>query len=413
MLRVLNDLEEAQSLRRVRIFLFSSAICSMLFYYLMTALNSSYIDDIRGRLAISVTALTFLVATFFLKEPLKWGRFLLRLCTISFILFYLYLLQLNHWSTFHCWSYFVVASIICSTSMTWNNYLLHASLGLGGPLLLSAMSPLTPLELMHFHAANLASFAIIGVAVHSNTQYKQEVLKLTKNLIEQSKMTALGEMAGGVAHEINNPLAIIKVSLEQIERIPLASSDDKEKFDKLADKISRMVIRINKLTSALKDFSIDGHLQVNRSHNMNELIETAVSLCHQKFKHTEILVHFTPLADTPMLKCKSNQIVQAIFNLCTNAFEATKNTSSPQIEVKLVRDQHDYVVHVIDNGIGIKPENIGKMMEPFFTTKEADKNLGLGLSVAHGVAKVHGGSLSFMPEEGQTHFIFRLPHSQA
>lgn len=406
---IFETLEEAQSLKRVRIFLLCSCLCSMLFYYLMTSLDSSYVDYLPGRVAISVLAFFSLLITFCVKNRLKWSRFFLRCCTISFILLYLYLLKLNHWSTFHCWSYFVVTSIICSTAMTWESYLIHAALGIIGPIVLSFFSPMTFLQILHFHSANIASFSIIGIAVHSTFQYKKEVEKLTNDLIDQSKMAALGEMAGGVAHEINNPLAIIQGSIEQLERLPLKSPEDQEKFKNLSDKISRMVVRITKITSSLKDFAHSSDQEDMQWHNLNELIEDGISLSHQKFKSMDAVVHFTPLSDNPMVKCKSNQIIQVIFNLCSNSFEATKSIAHPRIEVTLKRDKSHYVIAVSDNGEGISSENSKKVMEPFFTTKDIGKGLGLGLSVSHGIAKLHGGDLVLKQENEHKCFVLTLP----
>lgn len=409
-MNVLEIIEHNEAIRRIRIFMISGAICSMVFYFLMTRVHPQYADFLPGRIAISIFSLFSVVFTYIKKDNLLfWSRILIRIGTMSFLMLYLYLLSINGWSLFHCWSYFVVAAIICSTSMTWNGYVQYAIVGVGGPLILSLWAPLNWLELFHFHSANIATFAIIGVSAKSTFRYKNEVSKLTNDLILQSKMAALGEMAGGISHEINNPLAIIKGAVEQIKRVGPDSSEDKEKFNNLTDKISRMVERITVVTGGLKEFSQDTADQNLHLHDLNTIIAEGIKMCMRRFPNSNVEISFTPPEYPSLCLCKRNQIIEIVLNLCTNAVEATIEKEAPMVHISLTKNDTQYSLSISDNGDGVSEAISGKVMEPFVTTKDIGKGLGLGLSISHGFSRVNGGELSYYRDGQLTHFVLTLP----
>ncbi len=408
-MNVFNDIEMKERILKSRLFMASAFMCSFIFYYFMTSINPQFIDSLTCRYSIAALCLVGFIVTYFEKNNMFWSMLFWRLISLSYIVLYLYLLHINDWSVFHRWSFFVTAAIICASAMTWRDYLLFAFVSLGAPLLVGLFSQLPVLEQVHFHSANLAVFMLIGFTAQSNFRYKNEVTKLTDKLVEQSKMAALGEMAGGISHEINNPLAIIKASTEQLKRLPHATKDDEARFAHLSDKINRMVLRITKITSGLKEFAQDTAHQKLELHDLNEIIETGIHLCQRKFKNLDIEVVFSPLPEETLCLCKKNQIIQVIFNLCVNSVEATKNIPHPMISITLHIEDEFYHITISDNGIGIHPDNASKLMEPFYTTKEIGKGLGLGLSGAHGFAKAHGGELTYEPTKNLTRFILKLP----
>lgn len=408
-MNIFSDFENRQETLKARLFLACAFFCSFIFYYFMSTINPLYIDFLYGRYAIATFCLIGFILSFIEKNNNQWSMVFWRLSALSYIALYLYLLHINDWSVFHRWSFFVTAAIICASAVTWRDYLLFAIVSLSSPLVLGFLSPLPILEQVHFHSANLAVFLLIGISAQSNFRYKKEVTKLTNKLIEQSKMAALGEMAGGISHEINNPLAIIKASNEQLKRLPQGTQEDAEKFNHLSDKINRMVMRITKITSGLKEFAQDNAHQKIESHDLNEIIETGIHLCQRKFKNSEVEIIFSPLPEETLCLCRKNQIIQVIFNLCVNAVEATIHLAHPMISITVHIEDDFYHITVSDNGVGIHPDNASKIMEPFFTTKEIGKGLGLGLSGAHGFAKAHGGELSYEPTKNLTRFILKLP----
>ncbi len=409
MLTTVTEYEYNQALRRVRIFLLSTFLCCLTYYFVLINIDSTHLDFLPGRLFVCFLSVLGLVASFVSqRDKYKWGIFYLRFASIAFLVLYLYLLHINNWSLFYCWSYFILAAILSSSAINWQFYLVHATLGFVAPLIMGFYSPLTPLELFHFHSANLVVFALIGISVYNNFLYKREVARLTKDLIEQSKMAALGEMAGGISHEINNPLAIIKGAIEHLKRVPPSAADDVAKFDNLTDKISRMVLRITKITNGLKEFSQDNTDQNLEMHDLNDIIDDGIRLCMRKFKDSEVDITFHP-TDTSLCLCKKNQITQIILNLCTNSVEATISKLAPQITITLSREKDYYIISIVDNGVGIAENQASKIMEPFFTTKEVGHGLGLGLSAAHGFAKVHGGELHHEPMKELTRFNLKLP----
>ncbi|MBC7712922.1 MAG: hypothetical protein H7177_06270 [Rhizobacter sp.] len=204
--------------------------------------------------------------------------------TIGYLVFYLYLLDINHWSVFHRWSYFVVVAILCSSALTWFDFLFYTSIGILAPLLFSFNTPLTLLELIHFHLANVVTLLLIGYSVRSHFRYKQKAIVLARQLVETSKMAVLGEMAAGVSHEMNNPLTVLIISGDQLKRLAEQKKFDQKKFLNLIDKINRMSTRISIIVNGLKDFSNKTLEEESELIQLINVINEAIKLCEKSLR---------------------------------------------------------------------------------------------------------------------------------
>lgn len=249
-------------------------------------------------------------------------------------------------------------------------------------------------------------------------EQEQELAREKEARFQSSKMVALGEMAGGVAHEINNPLTIIEgFSINLIRRFEKNLDIDKEKIMRSLEKIIDASQRISKIVRGLKSFARDDRGDDSINFSLNEMIEETLSFCQQRFHNNGVDFNYIGLEEGDVnLHGHPIQISQVLLNLLNNAFDAIlmdDGIADKWIKLNISRltiDGADSVeIRVIDAGRGIPQELHRKMMEPFFTTKEVGKGTGLGLSISKGIIQKHNGVFGYELFEENTSFYFRLP----
>lgn len=240
----------------------------------------------------------------------------------------------------------------------------------------------------------------------------QEALQQqTATVIASSKMSALGEMAAGIAHEINTPLSIIELLSQQIAEDLADPAVDKEDLIAQAQRCVTTVRRIARIVQGLRTFSRDGASDAAVSMEIGKIIDETLVLCQERFRNAgvSLLVDTVPLEWT--MTCRPVEISQILLNLLNNAFDATQATQGGWVKLG-VEDRGDaFEISVENSGDRIPIEVQDKLFRPFFTTKEVGKGTGLGLSVSQGLARSHGGSLALDGDAAQTRFVLRLPRS--
>jgi PAS domain S-box-containing protein len=232
----------------------------------------------------------------------------------------------------------------------------------------------------------------------------QKIIESEKaKMLQASKLSTLGEMAAGVAHEINNPLSVIGGSISILKR----GIQDQSQIRKL-DMISKSVDRIARIVKGLRKFS-------HSSNGINKLIFSSKSLfedciellagkalSHQVKLINECAQEFEVYADEV-------QIEQIIINLMNNAIDANSRVEGAWVKLHAELAQNCIKLIVQDNGHGIEKSIEEKLFDPFFTTKPPGKGTGLGLSIAKGIANDHGGDLYYEKLDGHTAFILSIP----
>jgi signal transduction histidine kinase len=237
----------------------------------------------------------------------------------------------------------------------------------------------------------------------------QELLhKQQQSLIASSKMSALGEMAGGIAHEINNPLGIIhgkaNLLLKQM-RMDLFSPEGGEAELK---KIVAMTERISKIVQGLRSFSRTDAGDEPAHTSLNAVIENAISLCTERYKARQLALEIDAIPDVALI-CRSVQIEQVLLNLLNNAYDAVEPLDERWVRLSFEADHERVQIVVTDSGDGIAPEVVTRMMQLFFTTKEKGRGTGLGLSISQQILEAHGGRLTYNDQCPNTQFIIELP----
>ncbi|CAN5491727.1 PAS domain S-box protein [soil metagenome] len=230
-------------------------------------------------------------------------------------------------------------------------------------------------------------------------------------LIASSKMASLGEMAGGVAHEINNPLAIIQGKAEMLKRHVGQVPMDIDKIRSELNKIESTTSRIAKVIKGLLTFSRDGVGDPMIAVQVSQIVEDTLELCRERFKNHEIDVR-ARCANDVGIECRPSQISQVLMNLLSNAYDAVETMSERWVAVDVSLHEQMVRIVVTDSGRGISKEIVDKIMQPFFTTKAVGKGTGLGLSISKGIIEDHHGRLTYDAASENTRFVLDLPQRQ-
>lgn len=258
--------------------------------------------------------------------------------------------------------------------------------------------------------ANGHAIRIMGVNWDVTKEHEQAdtILAQQATLLHSEKMASLGEMASGMAHEINNPLAIIQSKVSRIQTQARRGEIDKDQLLNDLSQISATCLRISKIVNGLKSFSRNAQLDPFEPVSIKQLVTDTLSLCEQRFLNHHIPIELHKLEDALTLG-RAAQLEQVLLNLLNNAFDAVVNTPNPWVKVHVEIAKSKVRVLVSDSGQGIPSAVARKMMEPFFTTKPVGKGTGLGLSIARGIMENHKGVLRFEPHAAHTTFVMELP----
>lgn len=236
-----------------------------------------------------------------------------------------------------------------------------------------------------------------------------------QQLVQSAKMSSLGEMAGGIAHEINNPLAIIHGKAEQLKlRLKKGTVEPGElpDWEKQLSKIETTADRIAKIIHGLRSFSRSADADPMKEVKVSQILEDTLELCKERFRSHGIALKVSPSGEIA-IECRPAQISQILMNLLGNAHDAVEDLAEKWVELNVSVSDGFVLIRVTDCGQGIPEQVAEKMMEPFFTTKGVGRGTGLGLSICKGLAEHHRGSLSYDRSSKHTCFVLKLPLKQS
>lgn len=231
-----------------------------------------------------------------------------------------------------------------------------------------------------------------------------EEKRLQREVIQQEKMAAIGMLAGGVAHEINNPLGGILAFTQLMKR----NASDNESMMSDLEEIERAAQRCKKIVADLLDFSRISSDRERTPVDVNVLLEKVFPFLQREMRSFNVELEFHRGAKLPHIMAIPDKLQQVFLNLMTNACHSMEKGGTLYVETKGCGEWISVIVR--DNGVGICPTIRDKIFNPFFTTKAPGKGTGLGLSISYRIVKEHGGEISCEPaHEGGTVFTVRLP----
>ncbi|MGZ3655011.1 MAG: sensor histidine kinase [Bdellovibrionota bacterium] len=245
----------------------------------------------------------------------------------------------------------------------------------------------------------------------------QEKLRAEQLLrVSSARLVALGEMCAGISHEINNPLAVIRMSGQQLQA-SLPEHDLPAEFlafaEENCERIERTCIRIGSIIKGLRIFARDDTREPMAPASLQQVVKDALELSMARLQYKSVTLRLNLEIQEDTVLCRSVQLSQVVLNLVNNALDAIEATRDPWISIDLFRKNDTFELWVTDSGPGIPPQLQNRIMEPFFTTKPVGQGTGIGLSIASGIMQSHGGLLKIDQTCPNTRFVMTLPSYQS
>lgn len=235
---------------------------------------------------------------------------------------------------------------------------------------------------------------------------------MNQQVIETGKLASVGELAAGIAHEINNPVAIMVEEAGWLQDLmedgAFESQEDIEEFERALNQIRVQGRRCKEITHKLLSFARKTDSRIE-AFEIGPLIEEVVALSAQraKYSNVELTTHLEP--KLPAISASHSELQQVFLNLINNALDAMDKTGG-KLEVSARQEQDNLVINVSDNGPGIPKANLARIFDPFFTTKPVGSGTGLGLSICYGIIHKIGGEISVQSAvDVGTTFSIRIP----
>ncbi len=251
------------------------------------------------------------------------------------------------------------------------------------------------------------------IAIKSDiTQRKHDEVVLAQQhekLATASKMAALGEMAGGIAHEINSPLATINTLSGQLRELLIEENPNLSILKEMAEEIETTSIRIAKIIIALRSFSRHSSEDPLIETSLKSIVSETLSLCEKKCESEGVHLVVSEIPETMKIRCRPPEISQVLLNLLNNARDAVQSLPEKWVKVES-RDLGGKIeLSITDSGRGVPECVMKKLFQPFFTTKEVGKGIGLGLGISKRIMDGLGGALFVDQECENTRFVMQIP----
>ena len=271
------------------------------------------------------------------------------------------------------------------------NYRLYLTLG--------AMLVLNGLVFWRQHLVNRERQELL----HISEESLENLRRLQNQLVQTEKLSSLGQLAAGAAHEINNPLTAILGFADVLEE----DAGLAPRFRALVEKIRAQALRTKALVTSLLSFARQVPAEKTLL-DLNQVMASAVQLRSLDLRDKNVHIEFAPETLLPGVRGDPNQLLQVFFHIINNAVDALEETGGGTLAIRTLRERGRAVIEFSDTGPGLRePERV---FDPFYTTKPVGKGTGLGLSICYGIVREHGGEISCLnrPEGGAT-FRVELP----
>ena len=305
-------------------------------------------------------------------------------------------------SDYHSSDFFNEIRKVIKTGATWSGELCNKKKNKGLFWLHSYILPIKD------DKGKIVEYWNVGTDINDRIRAEDELLNKERLLAESARMASLGRFVGGVAHEINNPLAIIgsKAALLKL-KIEMGEADLTNLKPHLND-ISDTVMRIANVIDSLRSFTDDSRPLLKTKVNLSQVVRGTMEMCAEKLRVNEIELE-TNIDPNIEIYCNKLHISEVLINLINNSFDAIVPQKNKWIRVDTVEEDQVIKIIVTDSGEGIDASIVGSIMHPYFTTKNLAEASGLGLSISNNIIKRYNGKLLLNCECDNTQFVVELP----
>lgn len=263
--------------------------------------------------------------------------------------------------------------------------------------------------LLNAQRMNDGGVIIVSIITTDLVEAKKKLREQEAKAHYSAKLASLGEMAAGIAHEVNNPLTIIQGSANIIRRLVDENPIDIANVKSLAGKMIETSERISKTVRSLKALSRNGENDPKEIISIKDVVDQCVTISEQRFRQNGIELRFEVATEDLKVLGREVQLSQVLINLISNSIDAVRTLPERWVYISAGRSGKFVEIIVKDSGRGIPLEIQQKMMEPFFTTKDVNQGTGLGLSISKNIIQDHKGELTLVTDEKNTTFRICLP----
>ncbi|MBC7741776.1 MAG: PAS domain-containing sensor histidine kinase [Bdellovibrionaceae bacterium] len=241
---------------------------------------------------------------------------------------------------------------------------------------------------------------------------QQTIIDQQSQLIANSKLSAIGEMAATITHEINNPLGVILGRCEMMKTLLSQGDVDINNLHRLLDTIDVTAHRIDRIVKSMKTLSHEGQDDPKYKTFANTILTDLTDLFSEKFQSHGIQFTINNYDQNISFECRSHEIMQILVNLLNNSFDAVLGKDKKWIRIDVQKKNSEIEISIIDSGTGIKPDIVEKLFMPFFSTKRVLYGTGLGLSISRSLIQRHAGLLEYDSASPFTRFVITIPIKQ-
>lgn len=271
--------------------------------------------------------------------------------------------------------------------------------------------------------SEIENFIWLGEDITDQLETQSKLREQEQKLEAVRRLAAIGEVSASIAHEINNPLAVIRLHNEKIGQ-QLLRSDPAHPLLSAVTRIESMSVRISDIIQTLQSLTRKTKEKPYQWAYLHDIVRDSIELVEEKFKKEDFPIRVQLDEPSLRIECRPIQISQIITNFLNNAWDSLQEKRSAIPESRLfveirsecarVDNQNFVRIHIIDTGAGLSKETLAHLGEPLFTTKPSGKGMGLGLRLSQAFAEAHSGeiSVSSLPEQGLTRFTLTLPQAQ-
>ena len=296
---------------------------------------------------------------------------------------------------------------LVSKNMILKNYVFGYEIGGSSPLNWLQLNS-HPLPPRHF--TGKAAFIVSFSDVTERYDQQRRILDQQAQIVSSAKMAALGEMASGIAHEINNPLAVIQLDVDELyDTSKQIKSKEGETVRSIAEQIDKTTGRIADIIRGLLSFAREDDTDTLDEVDVIQVIRDTLQFCKHRLRDGGIELRYTSPEVPILVRGQGTQLSQVLLNLLVNAADAIGSLPEKWIELQILADASRVQIRVIDSGSGIQPEIAEKIFQPFFTTKDVGQGTGLGMSISKGIIENHNGEIFLDHACPNTCFVVSLP----